>query len=221
MISSSLKFLIIFSVFSVFGAENITFEILKGHPKELSTTIQKLRKSYYSYPYLYDFTDNPAEEDIALYNNDNTIIVTARKDESVVGMLLGIPLINFSYDDYNAVNHFKPFLKSEINNYYYICELQFENDLSMQKRYEIGLKLLDHLEKALKNSSYKYVSMLIVEREKDHPLRTENYFDEVKLLKEANYSVTDKLIPVPWTTRVSKDKKQYQDNPMRFWVKNL
>lgn len=214
-------FLMLISI-STHSAPMLTFETIKGEPKEYGSLIQQLRiKTYYPFPYLYNFTQDPNEEDISYYSSNHTYTCIARNKDKIVALAIGIPLINYNYDQFFASDHFKPYVKSEIKKYFLIDELLFEDELDLTKRYSIGKQLLLHIEEALLQSDFKYIAKLIIERPLNHPLRLQDYLDETKILKDINYISTNIVIPVPWTTRISENQRQYQNNPMRFWVKEI
>jgi hypothetical protein len=175
--------------------------------------------TYYPYPYLYHFTQDPKAEDISYYNSDQTLIAIAKKEGKIIALATGIPLINYNYDKFVASQQFKNYSKVKMDEIFLLDELLFEDNLSLNQRYKVGKELIRQMEASLLNSSFKHIAKLIVDRAIDHPLRTYTYFDETKLLNELKYVSTDIVISVPWTTRISENERRYQDNPMRYWVK--
>jgi hypothetical protein len=170
---------------------------------------------------LYHFTQDPNEEDISYYESNQTYICIAKNKNKIVALATGIPLVNYAYDKFAASEHFEPHLQSKMKHFFLIDEILFEDELDLANRYNIGRQLLMHMETALSSSEFKHISKLVVERPLNHPLRSENYLDEAKILNDLHYVSTEIVIPVPWTTRITQNERQYQNNPMRFWIKEI
>jgi hypothetical protein len=202
------------------AGDKLVYETIHD-PAALMPTIQKMRfNTYAPFPYLYALHDASAE-DTSFYNA-HTKIVVVKKNNHVVALAVALPLENFQYDEFSAKKQLVPQLGSKIKDYLLISEILFSDHPDIvNAKYEIGTQLLKHMERAVDHTQFKHLCVLVVERSLDHPLYLKNYFDETKILKKANYKKTDWVVMVPWTTKISNDQSQYQDNPTRLWEKRL
>jgi hypothetical protein len=204
-----------------------TFAIIP--PEQMQTIlplIQKMRvENYYHYPYLY--ASNGAEhEDVSYYQTSRkTTIGVAKDHDQILGVIVAIPLNDFNYEQnsFSAKKEFAGSLGDSTKGYYYISELLFTHPESPDAFHdELGKQLITLIEHAIKeDKDFQHISMLVVERHGNHPLKTRLYIDETKALRSLGYKKTRYIIHAPWITRTAQDKTEYQNNPMRLWSKSL
>ena len=74
---------------------SIAIEVLKGNEviPHLKRLIEIRLSFYRDYPYLYDGSIEDEENYLRMYgNSENTLLVVAKRDDEVVGAILGLPL---------------------------------------------------------------------------------------------------------------------------------
>ena len=205
----------------------ISYEMVAPHHMEsMYPHIQKMRvDNYYHYPYLYASKGIESENVLFYQQSHKTKMSVAKVDNQIVGIVIALPLVDFhcKNNGFSAKDQLVGPLGDSINRYYYISEILLSHpENPSQEQEEIGKQLLTLIDKEVAaEKEFQHISMLIVERARNHPLRPRLFIDETKMLSALGYKKTRYTTFIPWTTRVSEDKTEHQNNPVRLWSKSV
>ena len=200
------------------------FRIFKGKQSRpwLEKSAEFRLTGFREYPYLYypNADTKPQDVDRACYYNSlHTLLILAYEAEQIVGLAIGLPLIDFRREKENlsARNEFNK-LDAPIDSYYYIGELSIVPEYQHQGA---GSKLLAQIEKEIKNlQTYEYFSLISIEREKAHPLKSGS-FSYRELWVKHNYVKTNNVTMITWSELQPNGSIEKRDHTLRLWQKKI
>lgn len=207
--------------------EGITYEVIPAN--QINSVLPLFKKmrvdNYYHFPYLYVSKGTDQEETTSYEQSLKRLMVVAKNDNNIEALAVAIPLADIYNKtlDISGRKLFEKALGKNIDHYFYISELLFaDTKPSDGKKDEIAKNLVKRIEsEIIHDKSFDHVSMLVVERPQDHPLRHELFLDESKILKELGYAKTNYVTQIAWTVRIDKNKTEHQDNTLTLWSKKI
>lgn len=207
--------------------KGITYEVLPANQiHSVLPAFKKMRvDNYYYFPYLYVSEGTDQEETTSYEQSLKGVMIVAKNDKNIEALAIAIPLADIYNKslDISAKKLFEKTLGKNIEHYFYISELLLaDTKQSDGKKDEIAKSLIKHIEiEIIQDKSFDHVSMLIVERPQDHPLRHELFLDESKILQELGYAKTNYVTQIAWTVRLDKNKTEHRDNTLTLWSKKI
>lgn len=207
--------------------KGITYEVLPTNQiNSIFPIMRKMRvNNYYHFPYLYVSKGVDQEEVAAYEQSQKVLMVVAKNDKNIEALAIAIPLADLYCEnlDISAKKLFEKTLGTNIDHYFYISELLLsDTKQSHAKKDEIAKNLVKRIEDEIKHDkSFEHISMLVVERPQNHPLRHELFLDESKILKELGYAKTNYVTQIAWTVRLDNNKTEHQDNTLTLWSKEI
>ena len=206
--------------------KGIIYEVIPAN--QISSILPLFKKmrvdNYYCFPYLYVSKGAEQEEVAAYEQSQKALMVVAKNDKHIEAIAFAIPLADVYNKslDITAKKLFEKTLGKNIDRYFYISELLFADTKPDSKKEEIAKNLVKRVESEIKqDKNFDYVSMLVVERPQDHPLRHELFFDESKILNAVGYAKTNYATQFSWTVRLDNDKTEHQENTLTLWSKKI
>lgn len=207
--------------------KKITYEVIPAN--QISSVLPLMKKmrvdNYYHFPYLL-VSKGADQEDVASYEQSpKVLMIVAKSDKNIEAIAMAIPLTDVYNKnlDISGKKLFEKTLGKNIDRYFYISEvLLADTKPSDGKNDEMAENLVKLIESEIKHDkSFDYVSMLVIERPQDHPLRHELFLDESKILKELGYAKTDYVTQIAWTVRLDENKTEHQNNTLTLWSKKI
>lgn len=179
---------------------------LQEHIEDLG----KLRIAIFrEYPYLYEGNLSYEYAYLSRYTHHPDSLLLRIDDEAgIVGACTGLPLIAENESFQSA------FPESERAQIFYIGELLLRPDARGNK---IGTTLFAAALERIDPARYPKISLCMVEREHNHPLRPANYISPAALASRFGFVKTEGLM----ATLTWKDVGDSQETakPMQIWMK--
>ncbi len=182
-------------------------------------TLAEMRINLFkNFPYLYAGSLNEREIGYVkrFAQNEHALLGIAQIENTVAGMLTGIPLVC----DLEIVAHADSiFAAAGLNahEYYY-----FGDALVLQQFRNLGIAraLFAVLEAKVKSLGYKKACFLVEDGDEHHPMRPEN-FKQGLLWSKLGYKKTSILATMSWPTIQVNGAVQECNHTLTFWIKDL
>lgn len=192
---------------------SIVIAVLKGD--EVIPYLKRLAEIrllfYRDYPYLYDGTLEEEENYLSTYaHSENTLLVIAKRDEEVVGAILGLPLIESPEENKEA------FKDTEVSpaELFYLGDSMVINEL---KTTDLLDQLYYQFETAVQQFG-KYRGIVVCEIERDSNDPKNNCPYEVTWNKKGFLREPSQVVHFSWKEIGDLDSS---DHRMIFWSKLL
>ncbi len=170
-------------------------------------------KVFREFPYLYDGTLDYEEKYLeSLIRSEESIIVVAFADDSVIGMSTGMPLKNEPAEIKQPwTNH-----GFDVNDIYYFSESVL---LKEYRGIGIGLKFFDERESWAKNLNFSEATFCAVIRAEDHPAKPSGYTPLDEFWYKRGYKRKDNLTCKMSWKEVCETMESVKE--LQFWYKHL
>jgi GNAT superfamily N-acetyltransferase len=196
----------------------ITYTLYTGstaepYIKELGTWRLKYFKAF---PYLYEGTiENEVNYGQTYTHNDQAFILIVKYKEDIIAISTGIPLEAPSMQKVSTLFQKDGFTPASV---FYFGELIVSPEYRGKK---IASKIIRMQESYAKTSGFSTACFMTVQREKDHPLRPQNYQTPEGRWKHWGYQKTNIEAEFEYNTLTSPEAAKPQKNKMSFWTKRL
>lgn len=176
-------------------------------------------KEFKEYPYLYEGNlEYEKDYSNAYVKTDKSSAAVAYDNDTVVGFLTGIPLIE---DKETFPDTEREFVKYGFDpkTFYYFGEIIVDP----QYRHKgIASKLFTILEnKVSQELGYKNVCFITIEHPENHPLKPTDYQDSSVIWQHLGYEKKDIKVSIVYPTIQPDGSVQNKENVMVYWVKKL
>ena len=163
------------------------------------------------YPYLYKGNLERERKYLSRYSfSSEGILILMLDDLGILGTCMGLPLKD---EDEEFI---EPFRGSALDKIFYIGEVMIRKD-SRGKR--LGKELMLKMLSLIDCKKYTKVCLYTVERESDHPLKTEVYGSSDTLWEELGFKKDPKcLAHYSWR---DVGEKEETSKRMNVWVKEI
>ncbi|HLT92942.1 MAG TPA: hypothetical protein VKZ56_00200 [Membranihabitans sp.] len=186
-----------------------------GEIEKYIDEIARLRLTIFrEYPYLYDGNkDYEADYLKKFIGTEDSIVVLAFSNDSIIGALTGLPL------QYEEPDVCKPWIELDqpLDKLYYFSEGLI---LDHYRKRGIGRQMFRIAEDWVENTRrYDVFTLATVIRSDDHPKKPENYSSTDIFWEKLGYRKTNGLVcTIPWR-EIGED--QEYPKPLLFWSKNI
>lgn len=210
--------LAICSLFSIQSlcSEEIKIQVFKG--KEIAPYVQdisELRLDFFrNYPYLYDGEIVSDKEYVQMYpNSEHAILVVAKDNEKVIGVVTGLPMDEAPEDIKNFIDD----KKMPSKNVFYLGEIVLNKEYAGDN---LENKMYNEFERTVKNTgNATQIYLFEIETQKNDPRKPSNYVSIEDFWQAQGFSQNPELITqFSWKEIGSSETKNH---PMVLWKKDL
>lgn len=171
-------------------------------------------KIFREYPYLYEGSLKYEEEYLRAYiEARNAIVVIAFDNGRIIGASTGMPM------EHETDNVKQPWSDKG----YALQEVFYFGESVLLPEYRgrgIGVRFFHHREDwALSLNRFRILTFCAVVRDKDHPLRPNNYIPLDVFWNNRGFSKTEDLVCLMKWQDIDQDKET--EKQMHFWLKSL